>query len=153
MQRSFLDVIWRLFVPRALPGAQRNIAPNRRARKYLSMIQTASKPQTMDNVSSFREVYLRAYRFMLLARGMDDKFAGLYRAGKIHGGVFLSRGQEALSVSVGIALRKGDVFAPLIRDSAGRLALGEAPLDAARTYLGSSLGPLRGRDGNIRSEE
>ena len=113
------------------------------------MIQTASKPQTMDNVSSFREVYLRAYRFMLLARGLDDKFAGLYRAGKIHGGVFLSRGQEALSVSVGIALRKGDVFAPLIRDSAGRLAFGEAPLDAARTYLGSSLGPMRGRDGNI----
>jgi len=113
------------------------------------MIQTASKPQTMDNVSSFREVYLRAYRFMLLARAMDDKFAGLYRAGKIHGGVFLSRGQEALSVSVGIALRKGDVFAPLIRDSAGRLAFGEAPLDAARTYLGSSLGPMRGRDGNV----
>ena len=86
---------------------------------------------------------------MLLARAMDDKFASLYRAGKIHGGVFLGRGQEALSVSVGIALRKGDIFAPLIRDGAGRLAFGESPLDAARTYLGSALGPMRGRDGNI----
>jgi TPP-dependent pyruvate/acetoin dehydrogenase alpha subunit len=26
---------------------------------------------------------------MLLARVLDDKFAALYRAGKIHGGVFL----------------------------------------------------------------
>lgn len=86
---------------------------------------------------------------MLLARTLDDKFASLYRAGKIHGGVFLGRGQEALSVSVGLALRKGDVFAPLIRDQAGRLAFGETLLDATRTYLGSPLGPMRGRDGNV----
>lgn len=86
---------------------------------------------------------------MLLARILDEKFASLYRAGKIHGGVFLGRGQEALSVAVGSQLRKGDVFAPLIRDQAGRLAFGETILDAARTYLGSSLGPMRGRDGNV----
>jgi acetoin:2,6-dichlorophenolindophenol oxidoreductase subunit alpha len=92
---------------------------------------------------------LAAYRFMLLARLLDDKFAALYRAGKIHGGVFLARGQEALSASVGISLKKTDVFAPLIRDTAGRLAFGETVLDAVRTYLGSSLGPMRGRDGNV----
>jgi pyruvate dehydrogenase E1 component alpha subunit/2-oxoisovalerate dehydrogenase E1 component alpha subunit len=86
---------------------------------------------------------------MLLARVLDDKFASLYRMGKIHGGVFLGRGQEALSVSVGLALRKGDVFAPLIRDGAGRLAFGEPILDGVRTYLGSPLGPMRARDGNI----
>jgi pyruvate dehydrogenase E1 component alpha subunit/2-oxoisovalerate dehydrogenase E1 component alpha subunit len=86
---------------------------------------------------------------MLLARLLDDKFAALYRAGKIHGGVFLGRGQEALSVATGLSLKKGDVFAPLIRDTAGRLAFGESVLDAARTYLGSALGPMRGRDGNV----
>ncbi len=86
---------------------------------------------------------------MLLSRVLDDKMASLYRAGKIHGGVFLGRGQEALSVSLGMALRKGDVFAPLIRDGAGRLAFGEPVLDAVRTYLGSALGPMRGRDGNV----
>jgi pyruvate dehydrogenase E1 component alpha subunit/2-oxoisovalerate dehydrogenase E1 component alpha subunit len=48
-----------------------------------------------------------------------------------------------------MALRKGDVFAPLIRDGAGRLAFGEPVLDAVRTYLGSALGPMRGRDGNV----
>lgn len=96
-----------------------------------------------------REQYVRAYRWMLLARTLDDKLASLYRAGKIHGGVFLGRGQEALSVSIGLALRKGDIFAPLIRDLAGRLAFGEPLLDAVRTYLGSPLGPMRGRDGNV----
>jgi TPP-dependent pyruvate/acetoin dehydrogenase alpha subunit len=76
------------------------------------MIQTASKPQVGDDISSVRENYLRAFRIMLLARAADDKFASLYRAGKIHGGVFLGRGQEALSVSIGLALRKGDVLRP-----------------------------------------
>jgi pyruvate dehydrogenase E1 component alpha subunit/2-oxoisovalerate dehydrogenase E1 component alpha subunit len=80
---------------------------------------------------------------------LDDKLASLYRGGKIHGGVFLGRGQEALSVSIGQTLKKGDIFAPLIRDAAGRLAFGETVLDAVRTYLGSPLGPMRSRDGNV----
>src|ERR1044071_2035098 len=113
------------------------------------MLQTAASPGAGSVVSAPREETLRAFRWMRLARTLDDKFASLYRAGKIHGGVFLGRGQEALSVATGMALRAGDVFAPLIRDQAGRLAFGEPVLDAVRTYLGSSLGPMRGRDGNI----
>ena len=96
-----------------------------------------------------REIYIKAYRWMTLARVLDDKLASLYRAGKIHGGVFLGRGQEALSASIGLSLRTGDVFAPLIRDLAGRLAFGESVLDVARTYMGSAQGPMRGRDGNV----
>src|SRR5512142_1368943 len=102
-----------------------------------------------DEVSLFRDAYIKAYRLMLLARLLDEKFASLYRMGKIHGGVFLGRGQEALSVAMGLALRKGDIFAPLIRDTAGRLAFGEPLLDSVRTYLGSALGPMRARDGNV----
>lgn len=86
---------------------------------------------------------------MLLARVSEEKYASLYRAGKIFGGVFLGKGQEALSAAIGITLQKGDVFAPLIRDQAGRLAFGESLLDATRTYLGSRLGPMRGREGNV----
>jgi pyruvate dehydrogenase E1 component alpha subunit/2-oxoisovalerate dehydrogenase E1 component alpha subunit len=113
------------------------------------MLPTVLNPEPVSDVASGRNTHLSAYRFMLLARLLDDKFAALYRAGKIHGGVFLGRGQEALSVAVGSSLKKGDVFAPLIRDTAGRLAFGESVLDAARTYLGSALGPMRGRDGNV----
>jgi len=113
------------------------------------MAHTLFNHNAVDEISSFRDVCIRAYRLMLLARLLDDKFASLYRMGKIHGGVFLGRGQEALSVSIGLALRKGDIFAPLIRDGAGRLAFGEPILDAVRTYLGSPLGPMRARDGNV----
>jgi pyruvate dehydrogenase E1 component alpha subunit/2-oxoisovalerate dehydrogenase E1 component alpha subunit len=113
------------------------------------MLQALESEKAQDVGSAFSAQYLKAFRLMLLSRVLDDKMAGLYRAGKIQGGVFLGRGQEALSVSVGMALRKGDVFAPLIRDGAGRLAFGEPVLDAVRTYLGSALGPMRGRDGNV----
>jgi TPP-dependent pyruvate/acetoin dehydrogenase alpha subunit len=99
---------------------------------------------------SFPELYVQALRWMILARTLDEKLASLYRAGKIPGGgVYLGRGQEAVSVATGISLRKGDVFAPLIRDGAGRLAFGETPLEAVRTCLGSPLGPMRARDGNV----
>jgi TPP-dependent pyruvate/acetoin dehydrogenase alpha subunit len=113
------------------------------------MAHTLLEHDAVGEVSLWRDAFLKAYRLMLLARILDDKFASLYRMGKIHGGVFLGRGQEALSVSVGLALHKGDVFAPLIRDLAGRLAFGQPLLDSVRTYLGSPLGPMRARDGNV----
>jgi pyruvate dehydrogenase E1 component alpha subunit/2-oxoisovalerate dehydrogenase E1 component alpha subunit len=113
------------------------------------MILSIASDAPPEKPASLREDALDAFRFMLLARLADEKMASMYRAGKIHGGVFLGRGQEALSVSLGKSLRKGDIFAPLIRDWAGRLAFGEPLLDGIRTYIGSALGPTRGRDGNV----
>src|ERR1700739_334790 len=113
------------------------------------MLQTALETKPSQETKSARDIHMSAFRFMLLARFLDDKLAALYRAGKIHGGVFLGRGQEALSAAVGVSLQKGDVFAPLIRDAAGRLAFGETVLDSVRTFLGSAHGPMRGRDGNV----
>lgn len=113
------------------------------------MVQTVAKAHPPLGDEDLKRDCLKAFRWMILARTLDDKFASLYRGGKIHGGVFLGRGQEALSAAIGQSLRKGDVFAPLIRDQAGRLAFGETVVDAVRTYLGSPLGPMRGRDGNV----
>jgi acetoin:2,6-dichlorophenolindophenol oxidoreductase subunit alpha len=113
------------------------------------MVQMVATGSKAAQFSAIRDEYLKAFRWMDLARVLDEKFASLYRAGKIHGGVFIGKGQEALSVSVGQTLRKTDVFAPLIRDTAGRLAFGENILDPVRTYLGSAIGPMRGRDGNV----
>src|SRR5437016_14194511 len=113
------------------------------------MVHTVPNHGAVGEDSLLRERYVKAYRLMLLARILDDKFASLYSAGKIHGGGFLGRGQEALSVSVGVNLHKGDVFAPLIRDGAGRRAFGEPLLDAVRTYVCSRLRPMRGRGGDV----
>jgi acetoin:2,6-dichlorophenolindophenol oxidoreductase subunit alpha len=113
------------------------------------MLHATEAPPAPAETSEFSTTYLAAYRWMLLARMLEEKIASLYRGGKITGGVFLGRGQEALSVAVGMALRAGDVFAPLIRDQAGRLAFGETLLDCTRTYMGSRFGPMRGRDGNV----
>ena len=113
------------------------------------MVQATAAPAASADTSEVKARFLTAYRWMLLARVTEEKIAALYRGGKITGGVFLGKGQEALSVASGMALRKGDVFAPLIRDQAGRLAFGESLLDCTRTYMGSRLGPMRGRDGNV----
>jgi len=112
------------------------------------MLQAVTEPRA-GSADAVREAHLAAFRFMLRARLLDDKFAALFRTGKIHGGVFLGRGQEALSAALGVSLKKSDVFAPLIRDAAGRMAFGEPIIDAVRTYLGSPLGPMRGHDGNV----
>src|SRR5436189_49523 len=114
------------------------------------MVQTVAEgAETAAPLPSLREEYVQAFRWMLLSRTLDEKLASLYRAGKIHGGVYQGRGQEAVSVSMGVTLRRGDIFAPLIRDLAGRLAFGETVLEGVRTYFGSALGPMRGRDGNV----
>lgn len=88
---------------------------------------------------------------MLLSRVLEEKLGSLYRAGgRIVGGVYLGKGQEAFSAALGVQLRKGkDIYGPLIRDQAGRIAFGEPIIDTVRTYLGAVTGPMRGRDGNI----
>ena len=113
------------------------------------MLPTHGVPDPAAPSPVFSETFRRAYRWMLLARVAEEKIVGLYRSGKITGGVFVGRGQEAVSVSTGMALKDGDIFAPLIRDQAGRLAFGESLLDFTLTYLGARSGPMRGRDGNV----
>lgn len=105
---------------------------------------TASATITADE-------FVNAYRGIFTARTFEDKISALYRGGKIVGGVYVGSGQEAFSYALGGQLDRslGDVYSPLIRDQAGRGAFGESLLDAARTYLGSVKGPMRGRDGNI----
>lgn len=105
-------------------------------------------PDMLEGTTAAR--FREGFHFMLLARTLEDKIAALYHSGKITGGVYLGRGQEAFSAALALALRPGhDILAPLIRDQAGRMAFGEDILDTARTYLGSVKGPMRGRDGNI----
>src|SRR5690348_10842687 len=115
------------------------------------MLQTAQRTvkSKKKKAAPPHERFLEAFRWMLLARTLEEKLVSLYRGGLITGGVYIGKGQEAVSVACGLFLQKNDIFAPLIRDQAGRSAFGEPLLDVTRTYLGSRLGPMRGRDGNI----
>jgi len=117
------------------------------------MLQTAqrtARPKSKKKqAAAVHERFVEAFRWMLLTRTLEEKLVSLYRGGAITGGVYIGKGQEAVSVACGLFLQKGDIFAPLIRDQAGRSAYGEPLVDVARTYLGSRQGPMRGRDGNI----
>src|SRR3982751_4306566 len=106
-------------------------------------------PQKSPAKTPPHDRFVEAFRWMLLARMLEEKLVSLYRGGLITGGVYIGKGQEAVSAACGLFLQKGDIFAPLIRDQAGRAAFGEPLLDVVRTYLGSRQGPMRGRDGNI----
>ena len=76
------------------------------------MLQTAERDATK---TAPHEKFLEAFRIMLQTRIFEEKLASLYRGGLITGGVYLGKGQEAVSVACGLFLQKGDVFAPLSR--------------------------------------
>src|SRR5438128_4098943 len=129
-----------------LQTAQRT-AKSKRKKSAPASLGEAAVPKAFGTPP--HERFLEAFRWMLLARTLEEKLVSLYRGGQITGGVYIGKGQEAVSVACGLFLEKGDIFAPLIRDQAGRSAFGEPLIDVTRTYLGSRLGPMRGRDGNI----
>jgi len=113
------------------------------------MLDTLKEPKREVVSSVSREQYVDAFRWMLLGRTVEEKLASLWRTGKISGGVYLGKGQEAISAALGIMLKSGDIFGPLIRDQAGRLAFGEPLIDVFRVHFGSRTGLSRGRDGNV----
>jgi TPP-dependent pyruvate/acetoin dehydrogenase alpha subunit len=113
------------------------------------MLDTLKGPKREIVSPVSRERYVGAYHWMLLGRTVEEKLASLWRAGKISGGVYLGKGQEAISAALGSTLKSGDIFGPLIRDQAGRLAFGELPIDVFRVHFGSRTGLSRGRDGNV----
>src|SRR5580704_18879204 len=113
------------------------------------MLDTLKEPKREVVSQVSREQYIGAFKWMLLGRTVEEKLASLWRAGKISGGVYLGKGQEAISAALGMMLKPGDIFGPLIRDQAGRLAFGEPIIDVFRTHFGSRTGPTLGRDGNV----
>ena len=64
------------------------------------MLEAVNEPGSAT-ADSVRDLHLAAFRCMVRARLLDDKFAALYRAGKIHGGVFLRPGPGGLERGAG----------------------------------------------------
>lgn len=83
---------------------------------------------------------------MKVTRRLEEKLVGLYKEGKIHGGLYSSLGQEAISVGTTCALEKDDIVAPVIRNIASVLIKGYTPKDIFCQYLARVDGPTKGKD-------
>ncbi len=86
--------------------------------------------------------------YLKLTREAENRLEqALYRQGKIVGGVFTSRGQEAITVGTAIQLVDGDVVTPTHRDFAAHVIRGTPLATIFCNWLGRADAPTRGRDG------
>ena len=91
---------------------------------------------------------LELYRLMKLTRMVEDRLGNLYRQGKVVGGLYSSRGQEATSVGSAYALEPQDVMGPLIRNLGSMLVRGVQPREVMMQYMAKSDSPTGGKDAN-----
>jgi pyruvate dehydrogenase E1 component alpha subunit len=97
-----------------------------------------------------RELALASLRYMAMMREVEDRIERkLYRQGKILGGVYVGRGQEAIPVGVGLTAEPDDVLCPSHRDMALFLIRGVHPRQIFAQYMGRVGGLTRGKDGNM----
>src|SRR5215472_2046525 len=73
----------------------------------------------------------------------------LYRQGKIVGGVYVGRGQEAIGVGSAIQLAEGDVVLPSHRDFSSFLIRGVTLRQIFCNWMARSNGPTRGRENTL----
>jgi TPP-dependent pyruvate/acetoin dehydrogenase alpha subunit len=95
-----------------------------------------------------RERQLELYHFLKLNRMTEDRLSNLYRQGKVVGGLYSSRGQEATSVGSAYALAPQDVVGPLIRNLGTMLVRGVKPREVMMQYMARADGPTGGKDVN-----
>jgi TPP-dependent pyruvate/acetoin dehydrogenase alpha subunit len=73
----------------------------------------------------------------------------LYRQGKIVGGVYVGRGQEAIGVGSAIQLVEGDVALPSHRDFSSFVIRGVPLGQIFANWMGRGTGPTRGRENTL----
>jgi TPP-dependent pyruvate/acetoin dehydrogenase alpha subunit len=88
--------------------------------------------------------------YMKLTREIETRIERkLYRQGKIVGGVYVGRGQEAIAVGSSIQLKKDDCICPSHRDMGAFLIRGVTPREIFAQYMARRTGPTRGREANM----
>jgi pyruvate dehydrogenase E1 component alpha subunit len=92
----------------------------------------------------------RFLHFMSMMREVEDRIERkLYRQGKVLGGVYVGRGQEAIPVGSALLAQPADVLFPSHRDMAVFLIRGVHPRQIFAQYMGRVGGLTRGKDGNM----
>ena len=88
--------------------------------------------------------------YMHMMREVEDRIERkLYRQGKIVGGVYVGRGQEAISVGTALLAEPDDVLLPSHRDMGAFLVRGIPAGRIFAQYMGRVGGMTRGKDGNM----
>jgi len=88
--------------------------------------------------------------YMKLTRELEFRIERkLYRQGKIVGGVYVGRGQEAIAVGSCIDTRPDDVVCPSHRDMGAYLIRGMSLRTILAQYMARKTGATRGKDGNM----
>ena len=92
----------------------------------------------------------RMLYYLKLTREAESRIEHvLYRQGKIVGGVYIGRGQEALGVGSALQLRGGDVVLPSHRDFSSFLIRGFSLADIFANWMARADTPTRGRDNTL----
>lgn len=86
------------------------------------------------------------YFWLRLIREFEDRVSSLDKQGKIHGGVYSGKGQEAVVVGVCHALRADDWIFPLHRDLGSFLVKGADPNRLMAQIFGRRDGFSKGKD-------
>lgn len=118
----------------------------------MSAAQVTSPSGSRSQKSRGKEAELarRFFYYMSLMREVEDRIERkLYRQGKIVGGVYVGRGQEAIPVGTAMLAEPGDVLFPSHRDMAVFFIRGVQPRQVLAQYMGRVGGLTRGRDGNM----
>lgn len=88
--------------------------------------------------------------YMKLTRELEFRIERkLYRQGKIVGGVYVGRGQEAIAVGSCIDLRQDDVVCPSHRDMGAYLIRGMPLRTILAQYMARKTGATKGKDANM----
>jgi len=96
------------------------------------------------------ELAQRFHTYMFLMREVEERIEKkLYRQGKIAGGVYVGRGQEAISTGAALAADPEDILFPCHRDMAAYFIRGVHPRQIFAQYMGRVGGLTQGRDGNM----
>ncbi|MGB6199328.1 MAG: thiamine pyrophosphate-dependent dehydrogenase E1 component subunit alpha [Candidatus Acidiferrales bacterium] len=93
-----------------------------------------------------REQQLELLYFMRLNRALEERLERLVRQNQVVGGLYLSRGQEAISVGSAYALEPGDWIAPMVRNIGALLVRGFRPRDILTQNMARANSPTHGRD-------
>lgn len=88
--------------------------------------------------------------YLKLTRAAEQRIERvLYRQGKIVGGVYVGRGQEAIGVGSAIQLVEGDVVLPSHRDFSSFVIRGISLNQIFSNWMARANGPTRGRDNTL----